>query len=338
MRGIRFWQAVAVDALIGAYAAAVLYRIVWSHMLVGTGAAGAVTGVELAAYGVVALLVAALGMRWRLTPGAALLAGKELTEGQRKALLHVGLSLVVLTIWAGWVVTRVSPLELFSAEGLRSAGRLFGALLTPEFSILDQALAAMVQTIYIALMATLFGLPAALLLGFLAARNVMRRHPVTFALYAVLRVLINFTRSVEPLIWAVIFSVWVGIGPFAGMLAMTVHTVVALAKLYSEQVESVDPGLIEAVESTGAHPVQVVWFAIVPQVLLPFLAFTIYRWDSNVRMATVIGLVGGGGIGTLLMQYQGLARWHEVGMLVLVIAATVWVLDYFSARIREALA
>jgi phosphonate transport system permease protein len=76
----------------------------------------------------------------------------------------------------------------------------------------------------------------------------------------------------------------------------------------------------------------------VPQVLLPFLAFTIYRWDSNVRMATVIGLVGGGGIGTLLMQYQGLARWHEVGMLVLVIAATVWVLDYFSARIREALA
>ncbi|MCS6966581.1 MAG: phosphonate ABC transporter, permease protein PhnE, partial [Candidatus Kapabacteria bacterium] len=195
-----------------------------------------------------------------------------------------------------------------------------------------------VQTIYIALMATLFGLPLALVLGFLAARNVMRRHPLSLALYALLRVVINFTRSVEPLIWAVIFSVWVGIGPFAGMLAMTVHTVAALAKLYSEQVESVDSGLIEAVESTGAHPVQVVWFGIVPQVVLPFLAFTIYRWDTNVRMATVIGLVGGGGIGTLLMQYQGLARWHEVGLIVMVIAAVVWLMDYVSARVREMLA
>jgi phosphonate transport system permease protein len=121
------------------------------------------------------------------------------------------------------------------------------------------------------------------------------------------------------------------------MLAMLLHTVAALAKLYSEQVESIDPGLVEAVESTGAHPIQVVFYGVVPQVLLPFLAFTIYRWDSNVRMATVIGLVGGGGIGTLLMQYQGLARWQEVGMIVLLIAAVVWVMDYLSARIREML-
>ncbi|MEN3027198.1 MAG: phosphonate ABC transporter, permease protein PhnE [Chlorobiota bacterium] len=334
----RHWQGIVVDFLLGTYAAVVLHRVVWQHMVVGSGSE-TISAVELAAYVGGGALTVAIGLGCRCTLGAWISAGGHvLRPWQQAGALHWGLSLLVLTVWAGWVVTKISPLELFSPQGLESAGRLFRALLIPEFSILDKALAAMVQTIYIALMATLAGLPPALLLGFLAARNVMRRHPLTFALYAVLRVLINFTRSVEPLIWAVIFSVWVGIGPFAGMLAMTVHTVAALAKLYSEQVESVDPGLIEAVESTGAHPIQVVWFGIVPQVVLPFLAFTIYRWDTNVRMATVIGLVGGGGIGTLLMQYQGLARWHEVGLIVLVIAAVVWVLDYASARLREVLA
>ncbi len=332
----RSWRSLLLDALLGAYAAVLLWRILWLRMVLGVEAAP-VTGGELLAYGLAGVVMGVVGMRLRCTPGAWL-SGTELQGWRQLAALHITCAVLVLTIWAGWVITRIAPLELFSARGLQSAGRLFGALLNPELSILDRALGAMVQTIYIALMATLLGLPPALVLGFLAARNIMRRHPVTFALYAVLRLAINFARSVEPLIWAVIFSVWVGVGPFAGMLAMTVHTIAALAKLYSEQVESVDPGLVEAVESTGAHPVQVVWFAIVPQVVLPFLAFTIYRWDSNVRMATVIGLVGGGGIGTLLMQYQGLARWHEVGLIVVLIAAVVWLMDYLSARIREALA
>jgi phosphonate transport system permease protein len=83
--------------------------------------------------------------------------------------------------------------------------------------------------------------------------------------------------------------------------------------------------------------VQVVWHAVVPQIILPFLSFTIYRWDINVRMATIIGLVGGGGIGTMLMQYQGLARWREVGLIVIMIAFVVWIMDYISAKIREAI-
>ena len=109
-----------------------------------------------------------------------------------------------------------------------------------------------------------------------------------------------------------------------------------MAKLYSEQIENISEGTIEAITAVGAHPIQVVWYGVVPQVLLPYLSFTIYRWDINVRMATVIGLVGGGGIGTQLMQYQGLARWNEVGLLVIVIATIVWVMDWISSRIRMA--
>jgi phosphonate transport system permease protein len=102
-------------------------------------------------------------------------------------------------------------------------------------------------------------------------------------------------------------------------------------------IEAVDDGPIEGIMATGANPIQVIWFAIVPQVVLPYISFTIYRWDINVRMATVIGLVGGGGIGTLLIQYQGQAMWSEVGCLAMLIVIVVWSMDTSSAYIREAL-
>ncbi|MBK6679058.1 MAG: ABC transporter permease subunit [Ignavibacteriales bacterium] len=96
-------------------------------------------------------------------------------------------------------------------------------------------------------------------------------------------------------------------------------------------------GPVEAISATGANKIQIIWYAVVPQIILPFLSFTIYRWDINVRMATIIGLVGGGGIGTMLIQYQGLAQWHEVGLIVIMIALVVWIMDYISTKIRQAI-
>jgi phosphonate transport system permease protein len=152
-----------------------------------------------------------------------------------------------------------------------------------------------------------------------------------------IRTLLNVTRSIEALVWAIIFSVWVGIGPFAGMLALMIHSIASLTKQYSEAVETVSEGPIEGVQSCGASKLQTIWFAIVPQVVLPYISFTVYRWDINVRMATIIGLVGGGGIGTMLIKYQGQAMWPEVGTIIVVIAVVVWILDQGSAYIREAL-
>ncbi len=195
----------------------------------------------------------------------------------------------------------------------------------------------MIETIYIALIATLISIPITLLISFFTARNLMKENRLTFAIYYILRIVLNFVRSIEPFIWAIIFSVWVGIGPFAGMIALLVHSIASNAKLYSEAIESIEQGPVEAISATGANKIQIVWHAVVPQIVLPFLSFTIYRWDINVRMATVIGLVGGGGIGTMLMQYQGLARWREVGLIVLMIALVVWIMDYISAKVREAI-
>lgn len=244
--------------------------------------------------------------------------------------------LMALTFWIGGEVTKASLFELFDADGFAGVARLFGDLTSPNWSILPLAIVNIVETIFMAFLATTLAIPFAFVLSFLCAKNIMR-HPLAFVVYTFLRTLLNVTRSIEALIWAIIFSVWVGIGPFAGMLALMIHSIASLAKQYSEMVESVQDGPIEGIESTGANALQVVWFAIVPQVILPYISFTVYRWDINVRMATIIGLVGGGGIGTMLMKYQGQAMWPEVGTIILVIAIVVWAMDQASAIIRESL-
>jgi phosphonate ABC transporter permease subunit PhnE len=154
-------------------------------------------------------------------------------------------------------------------------------------------------------------------------------------LYQTTRTILNTLRAIEPLIIALIFSIWVGIGPFAGVLALTLHSIASLAKLYSEQIESIDTGPIEALQSTGANRLQTIMYAVVPQVIPPFVSFTMYRWDINVRMSTIIGFVGGGGIGFVLQQQINLAQYRGAGVAVLAIAIVVSILDYLSATIRE---
>jgi phosphonate transport system permease protein len=193
----------------------------------------------------------------------------------------------------------------------------------------------MVETIFMGMMATLFGIILAIPASFLAARNIMSGSPVTMAIYYITRTIMNIVRAIEPLIWALIAVVWVGLGPFAGIVALTVHSVAALGKLYSEAIEGIDPGPIEAIQATGATRLQTIMYAVVPQMISPFVSFTIYRWDVNVRMSTVIGLVGGGGVGFILVQYIRLLDYRAAGIAVWFIAVTVAVLDYVSSEIRE---
>lgn len=244
--------------------------------------------------------------------------------------------LLVVTFGVGLNKTKFSLNELLDEDGFDGAMRLFNGIFHPNFTLLPKAILNIVETIFMAFMATFLAIPLAFVLSFFCAKNIMKG-PFLFSIYLFLRTLLNVTRSVEALIWAIIFSVWVGIGPFAGMLALMIHSVASLAKQYSEMVEAVSEGPIEGIQATGATQMQTIWYAIVPQVILPYVSFTMYRWDINVRMATIIGLVGGGGIGTMLIQYQGQAMWPEVGCIILVIAVVVWILDQSSAVLRSAL-
>lgn len=153
--------------------------------------------------------------------------------------------------------------------------------------------------------------------------------------YYTTRTVLNVLRAIEPLIMAIVFVVWVGIGPFAGVLALTLHTIAALGKLYSEQVENISQGPIEAVTATGANRLQTVIYAVIPQIVPPYIAFTIYRWDINVRMSTIIGFAGGGGIGFLLQQNLNLLKYRQAAVQMIAIAIVVASLDYISAKIRE---
>ncbi|MDQ4075211.1 MAG: phosphonate ABC transporter, permease protein PhnE [Chloroflexota bacterium] len=191
------------------------------------------------------------------------------------------------------------------------------------------------ETIAQALMATFVGALLAMPFSFFGARNLMAGNPLLTVLYYISRTVMNILRSIEPLIMAIVFVVWVGLGPFAGVLALMVHTIAALGKLYSESIESIDPGPIEAIRATGASQLQIIAFGVVPQVLPPWIAFTVYRWDINVRMSTIIGFVGGGGIGFLLAQWIRLSDFRAAGAAIWAIAVVVVVLDYFSAEVRE---
>jgi phosphonate transport system permease protein len=242
----------------------------------------------------------------------------------------------ILLFIVGLNKTKFSIAELLNQDGFAGAQRLFNGIFNPNWAVLPKAVLNITETFFMAFMATVLAVPFAFCLSFFAAKNVMNSK-LGAVVYFFTRTLLNLTRSIEVLLWAIVFSVWVGIGPFAGMLALMIHSIASLTKQYSESIETVSDGPVEAMQASGANKIQTIWFGIVPQTILPFISFTIYRWDINVRMATVIGLVGGGGIGTMLIQYQGQAMWAEVGTIIFVIAVVVWVMDQASAYIREAL-
>jgi phosphonate transport system permease protein len=194
------------------------------------------------------------------------------------------------------------------------------------------------ESLALALMATTLGTVVAIPISFFAARNLMGANPLTLVFYVIVRTFLNIVRSIESLIIAIVFVAYIGLGPFAGMLAVMVHTVAALAKLYSEVIEGIDPGPIEAMQATGANWLQVVRYGVVPQIVPPFTAFTIYRLEINVRTATIVGLVGGGGIGFFLVQWISLSDFRAVSAAFIAILIVVTVMDFFSARIRARLA
>jgi phosphonate ABC transporter permease subunit PhnE len=154
-------------------------------------------------------------------------------------------------------------------------------------------------------------------------------------IYYITRTFLNGLRSIEALVMAIVFVIAVGIGPFAGMMALGLHTIVSLAKLYSEQVESIMAGPLEAIQATGANRLQTIIYAVIPQIVPPYISYTMYRWDINVRMSTIIGFVGGGGIGFLLQQNINLLNYRAASAQMFAIAIVVASMDYLSSVLRE---
>ena len=192
-----------------------------------------------------------------------------------------------------------------------------------------------IETIALGLMATLLSTVLAIPLSFLAAHNIISRVRGGTIIYYVMRIILNIVRAVDTLIWGVIVVVWVGLGPLAGVLALTIHSVAALGKLFSEEVEHIDPGPIEAITATGANLVQTIRYAVIPQIIPPFLAFTLLRWDINMRSATIVGMVAGGGIGFYIVETLRKSAYPQYAAALWAIAVVIMLVDFVSAKWRE---
>ncbi len=201
----------------------------------------------------------------------------------------------------------------------------------------DTAGGLMIVTIFLGIMGTAFAAVIAIPLSFLAARNIMAGGPITQAIYVVVRLIFTVIRSIDVLIVVLIVLTLFGLGNASGVFAIAFHNVGVMGKLYSEAIEGIDAGPAEAMTATGANRFQVVWAAILPQLVNPFISFTIYRLDTNVRLANVVGLVGGGGIGVALFQNIQLLRYSSAGTFILLIVVTVAAMDFISAQIRKRL-
>ncbi len=208
-------------------------------------------------------------------------------------------------------------------------------LAQPEALVPTFEAGKIIETIALGLMATILSTFLAVPLSFLAAHNIISRVRGGTLIYYAMRTLLNIVRAIDTLIWGVIVVVWVGLGPLAGVMALTIHSVAALGKLFSEEVEHIDPGPIEAVTATGANLVQTIRYAVIPQIVPPFLAFTLLRWDINMRSATIVGMVAGGGIGFFIVETLRKSAYPQYAAALWAIAVVIMIVDFVSAKWRE---
>lgn len=212
--------------------------------------------------------------------------------------------------------------------------RLLSGVFQPDLAVLPQLGTYARETIEMALLGTLIGAALALPISFVAARNLMRRSRPTTAAYYVVRLFLGIVRTVPTLFWGLLFLVAAGPGPFAGVLALSIFTLGLLSKLYSEAIEGIDWGQIEAVTAAGGSPFHVIRFGVVPQVTPYLVAHSLYGFEVNTHSAFVLGMIGAGGLGFIILEYIQQFMYTAFGAALIVTAVLTLTIDYTSAWLR----
>lgn len=237
-----------------------------------------------------------------------------------------GLLLAAL-IWA-WQGADMRPGALWkdSANMASFASDFF----PPDFTDWRIYLHEMVITVHIALWGTVLAVICAIPLGLMSAQNI-----VPAWVHQPIRRVMDACRAINEMVFAMLFIVAVGLGPFAGVLALWIHTTGVLAKLFAEAVEAIDPRPVEGVRATGAGPIDEILYGVIPQVLPHWISYSLYRFESNVRSASVVGMVGAGGIGVILHEVIRGFEYAQTSAVLLIIIGSVTLIDIVSARIRQ---
>ncbi|GAA3968223.1 phosphonate ABC transporter, permease protein PhnE [Allohahella marinimesophila] len=241
-------------------------------------------------------------------------------------LLGWGLLLAVL-VWS-WNGAEMRPMDLITDSG--NMATFAADFFPPDFTYWRMYLEEMVATVQIALWGTLLAVILAIPFGILCAENI-----TPWWIHQPLRRVMDSFRAINEIVFAMLFVVAVGLGPFAGVLALFVHTTGVLAKLFAEAVEAIEPGPVEGVRATGANALQEVIFGVIPQIMPLWISYALYRFESNVRSATVVGMVGAGGIGVLLWENIRSFQFAQTCAIMIIIILVVSALDVASQAIRK---
>ncbi|MGE8360570.1 phosphonate ABC transporter, permease protein PhnE [Pseudomonas sp.] len=232
-----------------------------------------------------------------------------------------------LLAWS-WKGAEMNPLGLIRDSG--NMATFAADFFPPDFSNWELYLKEMIITVQIALWGTVLAIVCAIPLGILCSANI-----VPWWVYQPVRRVMDACRSINEMVFAMLFVVAVGLGPFAGVLGLFIGTTGVLAKLFAEAVEAIDPGPVEGVRATGASALQEVIFGVIPQVLPLWISYSLYRFESNVRSATVVGMVGAGGIGVILWEAIRGFQFAQTCALLIVIIVVVSLIDILSQRLRK---
>lgn len=251
--------------------------------------------------------------------------------GSRRGLgWYFGWGLLLLLLAGSWRGADMRPLDLWSDAG--NMASYAADFFPPNFGQWKIYVQEMVVTLQIALWGTVLAVITAIPLGLLASSNI-----VPWWVYQPVRRLMDAFRAINEMVFAMLFVVAVGLGPFAGVLALWIHTAGILAKLFAEAVEAIDPQPVEGIRSTGASALHEIVYGVLPQVMPLWISYTLYRFESNVRSASVVGMVGAGGIGVVLWEIIRGFQYAETCAVMIIIIFTVSFIDLVSARIRKAM-
>ncbi len=241
-----------------------------------------------------------------------------------------GWGLLLASLAGSWQGADMRPFDLVRDSG--NMATYAGDFFPPNFHDWRIYLQEMIVTVQIALWGTALAVVFAVPLGLLSSANI-----APWWIYHPIRRLMDAARAINEMVFAMLFIVAVGLGPFAGVLALFVHTTGILSKLFSEAVESIDVQPVEGIRATGANALEEIVYGVIPQVLPLWISYSLYRFESNVRSASVVGMVGAGGIGVILWDIMRSFQYAETGAVMIIIIATVTVIDLISARIRKSL-
>jgi phosphonate transport system permease protein len=241
---------------------------------------------------------------------------------------YLGWGLIVALLAWAWRGAEMRPFDLLRDSS--NIGTYARDFFPPDFRDWRIYAREMIVTVHIALWGTLLAVLAAVPMGLLSASNVAPAW-----IHQPVRRLMDACRAINEMVFAMLFIVAVGLGPFAGVLALAVHTTGTLAKLFAESVEAIDPRPVEGIRATGAHKLVELAYGVIPQVMPLWLSFTMYRFESNVRSASVVGMVGAGGIGVVLFEVIRSFQYAQTCAVLIVLVVCVTLIDLASARLRK---